>query len=108
MNSSVLSFCLDHCFFSACIRKAYYSPALEIDGYIKKRSYTALGLMLQEVFQSVQYAIVFWPVFPLEVSALQSFFLPAVRYFLILSTLWEVLTRCVFVCFLKEARSYFP
>ena len=46
------------------VRKACYIPPHESNGYIKKRSYTVLGLVLQEVFQSVHSAIVLWLLFP--------------------------------------------
>ena len=83
-------------------------PVPDSNGYIKKRSYTVQGLVLQDVF--LVYAactlLLFWLSFP-QVSPLQTFFLPAVGSIWTVSSVWCVLTKCVFVCLLKEARSYF-
>ena len=85
-------------------------PAPENNGYIKERSCTAQGLGREEVF--LAYAVCtlllcFGCSFP-QVRLLQSFFLSAVGSITTLSIVLQVLTRCVLVSLLKEARSYFP
>lgn len=71
MNSSVLSFCLGHCFISVIVRKACYIPAPKSNVYIKKSLYTVMCLVFQEVFQKVYSAVVFGLLLPLGQSSVE-------------------------------------
>ena len=88
------------------VRKVCYIPAPENSGYIKKRSYTVLGLVLQEVFQIVHSAVVFWLVLPSSQSSAE-LLLACVWGVWTLSTVWQILTRYVLVCLLEKTISYF-
>ena len=43
-----------------CVCETCYISAPESNSHIKKRSYTVWDLVLQEVFQSVHHAVVYW------------------------------------------------
>ena len=76
----------------------------ESNGFIKKRSYSAQDLELQEVFLGFAVCtlmLCFDCSYP-QVSPLQSFSLPAVGSVWTLARVWLVLTRCALVCLLKE------
>ena len=72
-------------------------PASESNGCIKKRSYTVQDLVLQGSVSGVccvQSAVVFWVLFS-SGQAYAEFLLVYMRSVWILSTVWQVLTRCL-------------
>ena len=78
--------------------------APENNDFVKKRSYTVQGLILQEVFLVYVVCILllcFVCSFP-QVSLLKSFSLPTVRSIWILARVWQVLFRCAPVCLLRR------
>ena len=89
------------------VRKTCYILAPESNGYFKKRSYMSWAWCLRRCFKVYTLLWCFGCSFT-QVSPLQSFSLPSVGSVWILLTSWQVITRCVFICLLKEARSYFP
>ena len=101
LNSSILAFCLG---LSLCVGKSVKFPVPERNGFVKKKSYTVLGLVLQEV--SLVYAVctllLCYGCSICQVSPLHSFFLPEEGNVWTLARVWWVLPRCALVGLLKE------
>ena len=111
MNSSVLaqSLGLGLC-LSLCIRKVCCVSCSWEYGFIKKRSYTVQGLVLQEV--SLLYAVysllLCFDCSFSQVSLLQNFSLPALGSVWPLARVWWVFNSCTLVYLFKKTLMLFP